>query len=359
MFAEVPLFPEQASTTAQHVDALFIFLCIVCGGMALSIAGLVIFFAFKFRRRAEDERTPRILGNNRLEWFWTIAPLFVFLVMFLWGAKIYTSLAMPPQDAPEIFVVGKQWMWKIQHPDGQREINTLHIPVDQPVKLILTSEDVIHDFFVPAFRTKIDVIPGRYVQIWFQPTKVGRYNLFCSQYCGTGHSKMVGIPSEEKGEGIIVMEREGYREWLDSQSATGSLADQGRQLFLKFQCITCHSADSAARAPVLEGLYGRTVALKNGRTVVADDAYLRESILYPEAKVAQGWEPIMPTFKGQADEEDLLKLLAYLKSLKPGQTPVRNEEASPPLDAPKVPPGGNPQPRRSVPTSRPQGKSSP
>ncbi len=350
MFAEVPLFPEQASTTAQRVDALFFFLCTICGIMSVLIAGLVLFFAFKYRRRAEDERTPRIIGNDLLEWSWTIAPMFVFLIMFLWGASIYTSVAQPPPDALEIFVVGKRWMWKIQHPGGQREINTLHIPVGQPIKLTLTSEDVIHDFFVPAFRTKIDVIPGRYVQTWFEPTKVGHYNLFCSQYCGTSHANMVGIPPEG---GVIVMEREDYRQWLGSQAATGSLADQGRQLFLKFQCITCHSANVDARAPVLEGLYGRTVSLKNGRTVVADDAYLRESILYPEAKVVQGWEPIMPTFKGQADEEDLIKLLAFIKSLKPGQTPVRNEEASPPLDAPKVPPGGNPRQHEVVPSSRP------
>lgn len=345
MFAEVPLFPEQASTTAQHVDALFFFLCAVCGTMAVLIAGLVLFFAFKYHRRAEDERTPRILGNNALEWFWTITPLFVFLVMFVWGATIYTAVAEPPPDAPEIFVVGKQWMWKIQHPDGQREINELHIPVDRPVKLTLTSEDVIHDFFVPAFRTKIDVIPGRYVRTWFQPTKTGRFHLFCAQYCGTSHSNMVGT--------VVVMERDEYRDWLDSQEATGSLADQGRQLFLKFQCITCHSSDAEARAPVLEGLYGRTVSLRDGRRAVADDAYLRESILYPEEKIVQGWEPIMPTFKGQVTEEDLIKLLSYIKSLKVGKTPVRNEDAAPPLDAPKVPPGGNPSQRQAVPTYRP------
>ena len=184
--------------------------------------------------------------------------MFVFLVMFLWGANIYTSVASPPPDAPEVFVVGKQWMWKIQHPDGQREINELHIPVDRPVKLTLTSEDVIHDFFVPAFRTKIDVIPGRYVQTWFHPTKTGRYHLFCSQYCGTSHANMVGT--------VVVMERDEYRDWLDSQQADGSLADQGRQLFLKLQCITCHSANAEARAPVLERtVTAVTVTLNNGR----------------------------------------------------------------------------------------------
>jgi cytochrome c oxidase subunit 2 len=349
MFADVPLFPEQASTTAERVDHLFFFLCTVCGIMSVLIAALVVFFAFRYHRRSEDEVTPRITGNDRLEWFWTIAPLFVFLVMFLWGAMIYTSVAQPPADAMEVFVIGKQWMWKVQHPDGQREINQLTIPVGRPVKLTLISEDVIHDFFVPAFRTKIDVIPGRYVQTWFQPTKVGEYHLFCSQYCGTSHAQMIGK--------VRVVEPEEYTRWLN-EKAEGSLALQGRKLFLKLQCITCHSANAEARAPVLEGLYNRTVPLRDGRTVVADDGYLRESILYPEAKVVQGWEPIMPTFKGQVNEEELIQLLAFIKSLRPGQTPVRNEDFPPPLGAPTVPPGGNPKPPKSVPTSRPEGKNS-
>ena len=234
MFAEVPLFPEQASTTAERVDTLFFFLCAVTGIMAVSIALLLLYFAVRYRRRAEDDRTPRILGNKRLEWFWTISPMFVFLIMFLWGASIYTSVAQPPPDAPEVFVIGKQWMWKIQHPDGQREINELHVPVGRPVKLTLTSEDVIHDFFVPAFRTKIDVLPGRYVHIWFHADQAGRYHLFCSQYCGTSHAGMVGT--------VVVMERDEYADWLDSH-AEGSLALQGRKLFLKLQCITCHSAN--------------------------------------------------------------------------------------------------------------------
>lgn len=332
-FADVPLFPEQASSVACEVDYLFFFFCIVCGGMAVLVAVLLIAFAFRYHRRAEDERTPRITGHDRLEWFWTIAPMFVFLVMFLWGAKLYTSVSIPPPDAPEVFVIGKQWMWKIQQIGGQREINDLVIPVDRPIKLILTSEDVIHDFFVPAFRTKVDVIPGRYVQLWFHPTKTGKFHLFCAQYCGTSHAKMIGT--------IVVVERDEYSKWLGT--ATGSFADQGRQLFLKYQCITCHSANSDARAPILEDLYGRTVNLRDGRRVLADDSYLRESILYPEEKVVQGWEPIMPSFKGQVSEEDLVKLLSYIKSLQPGKTPVRNEDSSPPLDAPKIPPKESPK----------------
>lgn len=347
MFADVPLFPEQASTTAQRVDTLFLFLCIVTGIMAVLIALLLLYFAVKYRRRGEDDRTPRILGSHRLEWFWTIAPMFFFVIMFVWGASIYTSMALPPPDSLEIFIVGKQWMWKTQHPDGKREIKNLHVPVDRPIKLTLTSEDVIHDFFVPAFRTKIDVIPGRYVQTWFHATKTGKYHLFCSQYCGTSHSTMVGT--------VFVMERDEYREWLEKE-ADGSQALNGRTLFLKLQCLTCHSANSQSRAPVLEELYGRTVHLRGGRTVKADDGYLRESILYPEAKVVQGWEPIMPTFKGQINEEEMIQLINFIKSLQRGGTPDRTEEFPAPVGAPTVPQGGNPKERESVPTYPPNEK---
>jgi cytochrome c oxidase subunit II len=329
MFAEVPLFPDQASTMAGRVDALLFFLLAVTGAVALLVTVLIVSFAVKYRRRGEDDVTPRILGSPGLEWFWTIAPVFVFLVMFAWGASIYNDQARPPADAIEVFVVGKQWMWKVQHAGGQREINELHVPVGKPVRLTLISEDVIHDFGLPAFRTKVDVLPGRYTDTWFQATKVGRFHLFCDQYCGTSHANMVGW--------VVVMERADYEAWLDSR-AEGSLALEGRKLFLKLQCVTCHSADSRARAPVLEGLYNRQVHLKDGRTVRADDAYLRESILYPQKKIVQGWEPIMPTFKGQVSEEDLIKLIAYIKSLRPGDTPVRTDEFPPPLGAPTTPP---------------------
>jgi cytochrome c oxidase subunit 2 len=254
--------------------------------------------------------------------------------MFVWGAEIFLDVAQPPPDAMEIFVVGKRWMWKFQHQTGQREINEIHIPVGRPVKLTLTSEDVIHDLFVPAFRTKIDVLPGRYVHTWFQATKPGRYHLFCSQYCGTNHSGMVGW--------VTVQEPAEFSDWLNSH-AEGSLALQGRKLFLKLQCVTCHSANAKARAPVLEGLYGQTVPLQDGRKVIADEAYLRESILNPRAKIVAGWEPIMPTFDGQladpsedlTQEEALIRLLAFLKALKPGQTPVRTEDFPPPAVNPK------------------------
>src|SRR5262249_46433938 len=309
----------------------FFFLCAVTGSVGLFITLLIIVFAVKYRRRSEGERTPRITGSVKLELFWTLGPLCVFMVMFVWAASVYTAAVRPPDDATEIYVVGKQWMWKVQHPGGQREINELHVPINRPVKLTLISEDVIHDFFVPAFRSKIDVLPGRYVTTWFEPTKLGHFHLFCAQYCGTNHSGMVGD--------VVVMEQEDYGRWLD-QRAEGSLALEGRKLFLKLECLTCHNRQTQ-RAPILEGLYGSTVTLRDGRTVVADYGYIRESILDPRAKIVQGWEPIMPTFKGQladehaepplSEEDALIRLIAYIRSVRSGETPVRTEAFPPPV----------------------------
>jgi cytochrome c oxidase subunit II len=341
LFAQVPLYPEQASTTAQRVDSLFLFQLAVTSTVGIIVTVLILYFVVRYRRRPGLIATPRITGLTSLEVAWSVIPFVIFIIMFVWGAVIYMDVAQPPPDAMEVFVVGKRWMWKLQHMTGQREINELHIPAGQPVMLTLTSEDVIHDLSVPAFRTKIDVLPGRYVHTWFQATKPGRYHLFCSQYCGTNHSGMVGW--------VTVQEPAEFAEWL-SKKAEGSLALQGRKLFLKLQCVTCHSADARARAPVLEGLYGQIVNLQDGRQVVADDAYLRESILKPRAKIVAGWEPIMPTFEGQladtssdlTQEEALIQLLAFLKSLKPGQTPVRTEDAPPPavpvLNSPEAKP---------------------
>jgi cytochrome c oxidase subunit 2 len=327
---DVPLFPDQASTQAPRVDNLFFFLLAVTGSIGLVVSVLVIYFAVRYRRRAGNEQTPRILGSIGLEMAWSIVPLCFFLVMFIWGASVYTAAARPPDDAIEIYVVGKQWMWKVQHQGGQREINKLHVPIHTPIKLTLISEDVIHDFFVPAFRTKIDVLPGRYVTTWFEPTKIGRFHLFCGQYCGTNHAGMIGQ--------VVVMDKDDYGRWLNSR-AEGSLALEGRKLFLKLQCVTCHSADSRARAPVLEALYGRTVNLNDGRTVFADEGYIRESILAPRAKIVQGWQPIMPTYKGQladeqadlSEEDVLIRLVAFIKALRPGETPVRTEEFPAPV----------------------------
>jgi cytochrome c oxidase subunit 2 len=328
MFAQVPLFPEQASAIAPRVDNLFLFILGVTGAVGLLVTGLLIVFGVRYRRGRVGLNTPRITGSPRLETFWTITPLLIFTVMFVWGAGVYNEFLEPPLDAEEVYVVGKQWMWKIQHPGGQREINELHLAVGRPVKLMLTSEDVIHDFFVPAFRTKIDVIPGRYVFTWYRPTRLGTYHLFCSQYCGTGHAEMIGT--------VIVEEPAEHERWLNSH-AEGSLALAGRKLFLKLQCVTCHSADPHARAPVLEGLYRQRVQLENGSTVTADESYIRESILRPEAKIVQGWRPIMPTFEGQVSEEDLIELVAFIKALGRDQTPVRNEDFPAPVGAPTTP----------------------
>jgi cytochrome c oxidase subunit 2 len=323
----LPLFPAQASEHAARVDTLFLALLIVTGSVGLAVTALLTLFVARYRRRGPDDKTPRITGFPLLEWAWTLAPIPVFMAMFAWGYVAYRDNMRPPPDAAEVFVVGKQWMWKVQHAGGAREINALHLPVGRPVKLTLISEDVIHDFGVPAFRQKVDVIPGRYVSSWYTPTEVGTYHLFCDQYCGTDHANMVGT--------VTVMRPDDFEAWQRDR-AEGSPALEGRKLFLKFQCASCHSADAEARAPVLEGLAGTTVHLKGGTAVVADSDYLRESILVPGKKVVAGWEAIMPTFQGQVTEDELIQLIAYVRSLKPGATPVPNNDWPAPVGTPNA-----------------------
>jgi len=323
MLAQVPLLPEQASTHASAMDALLYFLLGVSGFFSALIAILICYFALRYRRRSDADRPQPVHSSIKLELTWSLIPFALMLVFFVWGAQLYFSWARPPDDSMEVYVVAQQWMWKIQHLGGQREINALHVPVGRPVKLTMTSQDVIHSFFVPAFRIHMDVLPSRYTTIWFQATKPGRYHLFCSQYCGTNHAKMIGE--------VIVMNKDEYQTGL-SQGVDGGLAAQGRKLFQKLQCVTCHSADSKARAPVLEGLYLNLVHLEDGKTVRADETYLRESILYPDAKIVAGYKPIMPAYLGQVNEEEVLQLIAFLKALQPGQTPPRTEDADPPLN---------------------------
>jgi cytochrome c oxidase subunit 2 len=231
----------------------------------------------------------------------------ITMVIFVWGAGLYFAMSRPPDDALDIYVVGKQWMWKFQHLDGQREINELHVPAGRAIRLIATSEDVIHDWFVPAFRVKADVIPGRYVNIWFQATKPGRYHLFCAEYCGTKHSGMTGE--------VVVMQPREYQVWLGGGETGGTLASAGERLFVDLACNTCHRPDSQGRGPVLDGLIGRTVKLQSGESIVADEAYVRESILNPSAKITSGYQPIMPTFQGLVTEEQVLQIIEYVKSL--------------------------------------------
>ena len=298
--------PDQASTIAQGVDYLYYFLTAIDLFFTAVIFLIIFYFALRYRRRSEHEQPQQIEGSLPLEIAWTLIPLGLVVVVFLWGTSLFIRNSRPPAASTEIFVVGKQWMWKIQHPEGVEEINELHVPVNRPIKLTMTSEDVIHDFAVPAFRVKKDVVPGMYTTEWFQATKTGRFHMFCDQYCGTNHSLM-------KGE-VIVMEPTEYEQWLSGGIRGETMAQAGAKLYDQLACITCHGT---GKGPPLVGVYGKPVKLSDGSTVIADDAYLRESVLYPSAKIVQGYGPIMPTFKGQVTEEQLLQLIAYIKSLSP------------------------------------------
>jgi cytochrome c oxidase subunit 2 len=304
----IPLFPAEASTMAGRVDALYFFLVSVSAFFVVLVAALVVFFGIRYRRRAADQVGRRVTPSLALELTWTIIPLCLGLVMFGWGAHLYFSESRPPGETIDVYVVGKQWMWKFQHMDGRREINELHVPAGRAVRLTGTSEDVIHSFFVPAFRLKADVVPGRYRTMWFTPTRPGTYHLFCTQYCGTRHSEM-------RGE-IVVMAPSDYQAWLAGGASSVPLPVQGRQTFQDLSCATCHRSDGQGRGPALEGVYGSAVLLDNGQSVVADDAYIRESILSPSAKVVAGYQPVMPTFQGLVGEDQLLTLIEYIKSLK-------------------------------------------
>jgi cytochrome c oxidase subunit II len=301
------IFPDQASNLSPSVDAIYFALLGLSSFITLLVFVVALFFCVRFRRGSKADRTPSKVGSLRFEITWTVIPFLIFLGLFFWAAKVYFDMSRSPVDATEIHVVGKQWMWKIQHADGHREINELHLPVGRPVKLIMTSEDVIHDFFVPAFRAKQDVVPGRYTTEWFTPTKPGKYHLFCSQYCGTNHSTMVGW--------IYVMEPAEHAEWLNKGAVSESLVAEGERDFHTLGCSGCHAPHSKIRAPLLEGIYGKPVPLSDGTVVTADEQYLRDSILLPNKQIAVGYEAVMPTFQGQISEEKVNAIVAYLKSL--------------------------------------------
>ena len=304
-----PLFPPNASTVATEMDALYFFIVAVCTFFAVLVTALVVFFTLRFKRRAPDEVGADIHGSLVLELTWTFIPFVLAMVMFGWGARLFFDLARPPRDAMEIFVVGKQWMWKVQHPDGTREINQLHVPIGRPVRITLGSEDVLHDFSLPAFRVKMDAVPGKLTTLWFEATTPGTYHMFCAEYCGTKHSGMIGE--------VIVMQPHDYEAWLAGGRTTGTPVENGARLFTDLACITCHKTDSTGRGPSLLGVFGSTVELTDGRTVVADENYLRESIMNSQAKVVKGYQPIMPAFQGLVSEENILQLIAYIKTLKP------------------------------------------
>ncbi len=290
---------------AGHVDALYIFLLIVTGMMALLIFVCIVFFAARFRHRP-GVRAEQIEGSTALEITWSVIPFLIFMVIFAWGASVYFRERIPPADATEVYVVAKQWMWKVEHAEGQREINELHVPVGRDVKLIMTSQDVIHSFYIPAFRIKQDVLPGRYTVEWFRATKSGVYHLFCAEYCGTQHSGMVGD--------IVVLEPAQYEAWINGGS-TGPLSVAGEKMFAELGCSTCHRSDTTGRGPNLQGVFGKPVQLEDGRTVTADENYVRECILDPGAKRVKGFQPIMPTFQGLVSEEQVNALVAYIKSI--------------------------------------------
>jgi cytochrome c oxidase subunit 2 len=319
MFTNFPLFPQQASAQAGQVDGIYFFMLAVSAFFSLLIAGFLVFFAIRYRRRHRDEIGAAIHGSLALELLWTIIPFCIVMVMFGWGAKVAFAIYRPPVGAMEIYVVGKQWMWKVQHMDGQREINELHVPVGRPVKLIMGSEDVLHSYYIPAFRVKADVIPGRYNALSFTATKPGIYHLFCAEYCGTKHSGMIGS--------VIAMEPADFQAWLGGGRADDSPVAAGEKLFQDLTCNTCHKPDTQGRGPVLANVFGSQVELQNGSVVTADEAYLRESIVNPQAKIVAGFQPIMPTFQGLVSEEQLLQLISYVKSLSqqgaaPGSAPA-------------------------------------
>jgi len=318
----IPLFPEQASTFARDVDALYFFIIAVSGFFALGVTVAVIVFGIVFRRRHAGEVGARIEGNLPLELAWSIIPTMISMVMFGWGASSYFHMRTPPAEALNIYAVGKQWMWKFQHLEGQREINELHVPVGRPVKVTITSEDVVHSLYLPSFRTKMDAIPGRYTHLWFEATKVGEYHIFCTEYCGTNHSGMIGK--------VVVMEPNDYQAWLAGGGVEGTLVERGQRLFQDLACGTCHLDTGKGRGPSLNDIVGKTVALADGSTAVVDEGYLRESIINSQAKIVQGYQPLMPAFQGLVSEDNLVALVEYVKSLSPQATTTAPAAATAP-----------------------------
>src|ERR1700730_9795796 len=303
----LPFQPEQASTIARSVDQLYFFLTAITLFFTALIFSVIFYFMIKYRRRLPDERPKAIEGSFPLEVLWTAIPTLIVAVIFVWASVLYFRNSEAPRGAMEILVTGKQWMGKVEHPEGQREINEVHVPLGRPVKLTMTSEDVIHDFFVPVFRVKKDVLPGRYTSLWFEATKVGTFHLFCAQYCGTFHAGMIGS--------VIVVEPDEYERWLLGGVQGETMEAAGERLFKENGCVTCHLADGSGPAPSLVGVYGNTVRFTSGQTLTADDAYIRESILSPAAKVVSGYKPVMPSFQGQLNEEQILDLVAYVRSI--------------------------------------------
>ena len=335
------IFPQQSSTVAAPVDYLYFFEVAISVLFAGLIAVAIVVLAMKYRRRSENEVPSYDHPNYTLEIAWTVIPFVIMLVMFFWGAFLFVRLRRPPVNAMTISVIGKQWMWKVQHPEGPREINALHVPINRPVKLIMTSQDVIHDFFIPAFRVKQDVIPGTFSYEWFEATKPGEYHIFCAQYCGNQHASMIGT--------VVAMEPEAYQAWLSGVASGEPPAVVGARIFQAYGCATCHGQ----RAPTMAGLYMSKVTLDNGKQVLADEDYLRESIVNPAAELVAGYGPVMPSFRAQLSDEQIMDLIEYIKSLASARAnmPVGPGEAERPNE-PVIPPGSAPI-QSSVPATQP------
>ncbi len=311
----IPFWRPGISSYAGDIDLLFTGLVAISAAVTLLLFALLLTFAIRYRAGSSADRNHRIKKSWRWEIGWTAITLIGFLGLFVWGASLYLDVYGGPREALPIYIVAKQWMWKAQHPSGQREINELHIPVDRSIRLILASEDVIHSFFVPAFRVKHDVVPGRYQNLSFTAQKTGVYQLLCAEFCGTDHSRMTGR--------IVVMEPADYESWLSRQDVGGTLVSEGAELFRQLGCSGCHVGQATVRAPPLEGLYGRPVPLQDGTIGVADERYIRDSILMPKARVAAGYAPLMPSFAGRVTEDELIRLVAYIKSLATEVRPPR------------------------------------
>ena len=331
----IPLFPEAASSFASEVDALYLFIVAVSAFFTVAVSAAVVFFAFRYRRKHPEEIGAHIEGSLPLELLWSIIPTIIAMVMFAWGAKLFYEMRRAPAESLQVYAVGKQWMWKFQHTGGQREINELHVPVGRPIKVLVTSEDVLHDLYFPSFRTKIDAIPGRYQTLWFEATKPGRYHIFCAEYCGTKHSGMIGT--------VIVMEPQQYQDWLAGGGSEGTMAERGAKLFNDLACNTCHLDSGQGRGPSLKDIIGKPVELAGGQTAVVDEAYLRESILNSQAKIVKGFTPLMPTFQGLVSEEGLAALIEHIKSLSPqaaASAPAPVPAAAPSTSTPAAPAQG-------------------
>ena len=301
------LFPREASTIAPYADALYFFLITITIVGVLLVGSLIFGFSLAYRKEKHPVAT-QIEGSTLLEATWTIIPLGIFLVCFVWGALLYFRIYNPPTNAMNIYVVGKQWMWKAEHPGGQHEINALHVPIGRPVQLTMISQDVFHSFSIPDFRVKREVIPGRYTTVWFEATTPGTYHIFCTQYCGTKHSGMIGE--------VTALTAEDYQKWTQEPTSGMSLAQNGERLYASMGCNSCHSGTAAARGPSLAGVYGSKLQQANGSQVLVNDAYLRDSILNPSQHVTAGYAPIMPTYQGQISEEGLIDLVEYIKTLR-------------------------------------------